>query len=184
LDTTEAMLRFMYGRRNDEIVREFFGEGLSEEEVAAHGFAKEQLYRETIAGRVRELLTPGLREFLERHRGAPMAVASNAEPKNVWFVLDEAGLASSFAVVVDGHQVERPKPFPDIYVRAAELLATPPANCIVFEDSYSGVEAALAAGMRVVGVCSTHRELPGASLAIEDFSSGELESWLRTQTAV
>ena len=182
LETTEAMLQFMYGRRNDEIVRFFFGEGLPAAEVAARGAAKERLFRETIAGRVEEFLIPGLREFLERHRGAPMAVASNAEPENVRFVLEEAKLAPYFRAVVDGHQVRRPKPFPDIYRRAAELLGTRPADCIVFEDSYSGVEAARAAGMRVAGIGSTHPDLPGAALTAGSFLGGELESWLEAQT--
>jgi len=182
LETTDAMQQFMYGRRNDEIVRGFFGGGLSVEEVAARGAAKERLYREMAAGKVEQMLSPGLRPFLERRRGAPMAVASNAEPANVKFILREAGLAPYFRAIVDGHQVRRPKPFPDVYLRAAELLEMPPANCIVFEDSYSGVEAARAAGMRVVGVLTTHSELPGADLAIPDFLSEELETWLGTQT--
>jgi HAD superfamily hydrolase (TIGR01509 family) len=181
LETTEAMYRFMYGRRNDEIVRGFFGDGLPAAEVAARGAAKERLYREMIAGKVDGMMPAGLRGFLEARRGAPMALASNAEPENIAFILKESGLAKYFRVVVDGHQVERPKPFPDIYRRAAELLGEPPANCIVFEDSYSGVEAARAAGMRVVGLRTTHKELPGADIAIDDFRSEELEAWLGAQ---
>jgi beta-phosphoglucomutase len=182
LDTTEAMLQFMYGKRNDEIVRRFYGEDLAAEEVERHGADKERLYREMIAGKVEAMLTPGLRSFLGRHSGAPMAVASNAEPANVEFILGEAGLAPYFRAVVDGHQVSRPKPFPDVYLRAAELLEVSPGRCIVFEDSYSGVEAARSAGMKVVGVSSTHSELPGAELVIDDFLSGDLESWLKTQS--
>jgi beta-phosphoglucomutase len=181
LETTEAMFQFMYGKRNDEIVRRFFGEGLPAEEVERRGADKERLYREMSAGKVESMLTPGLRAFLDSRAGAPMAVASNAEPANIEFILREAGLAPYFRVVVDGHQVSRPKPFPDVYLRAAELMGTPPGRCIVFEDSYSGVEAGRAAGMKVVGVRSTHAELPGAGLAIDNFLSGELEPWLETQ---
>lgn len=182
LETTEAMQRFMYGRRNDEIVRGFYGEDLSGDEVAARGAAKERLYREMIAGRVEEMLSPGLLRFLTRHRGAPMAVASNAEPDNVAFILEQAGLAPFFRAIVDGHQVERPKPFPDVYLLAAGLIGAAPPDCIVFEDSYSGVEAARAAGMRVVGLRTTHRELPGADLVIDDFLSEELDAWLGAQS--
>lgn len=108
LETTGAMLERMYGRRNDEIVRDYFGEHLSPEEVQARGAAKERLYREMIAGRVEGMLLAGLRPFLEAYRGAPMAVASNAEPENVSFLLDQAGLRPYFRVVLDGHQVSRP----------------------------------------------------------------------------
>jgi len=182
LETTEAMLQFMYGLRNDEIVRAFFGQDLPPAEVAARGAAKERLFRETMVGRVEEFLTPGLRPFLDRHRQAPMAVASNAEPENVWFILNEAALAPYFRAVVDGHQVRRPKPFPDIYLRAAELLSTPPIDCIVFEDSHSGAQAALAAGMRVAGIASTHADLPGAAVTVDSFLDPRLDIWLEAQT--
>ena len=181
METTEAMQQFMYGKRNDEIVRGFFGDDLTAGEVAARGAAKERLYREMIAGKVDGMMPAGLRRFLDARRSAPLALASNAEPENIAFVLEESGLAKYFRVVVDGHQVERPKPFPDVYRRAAELLGEAPGDCIVFEDSYSGVEAARAAGMRVVGLRTTYRELPGADIMIDDFLSEKLEAWLEAQ---
>jgi beta-phosphoglucomutase len=180
LETTESMHEFMYGRRNDEIVRGFYGDALSGEEVARRGAEKERLYREMIGGRVDEILAPGLRPFLARLSGAPLAVATNAEPDNVDFVLERAGIRDCFQAVVDGHQVPRPKPFPDVYLMAAGRLGTAPADCIVFEDSYTGVEAARRAGMRVIGVRTTHRDLP-ADLLIDDFLSANLEPWLAAQ---
>jgi beta-phosphoglucomutase len=127
------------------------------------------------------LLVPGLRAFVERHRDLPLAVASNAEPENVAFILEEAGLRPYFRVVVDGHQVLNPKPHPDVYLRAAELLETDPANCVVFEDSHSGAAAAVAAGMRVIGVRTTYVNLPGTLLTIDNFLSGDLESWMQAR---
>jgi HAD superfamily hydrolase (TIGR01509 family) len=177
----EGMAERMFGRRNDEIVRDFFGAGLSVVEVDAHGAAKERLYRELMRPLLPDALVPGVRQFLERHAGTPMGVASNAEPANVAFVLDAAGLRGFFRVVVDGHMVTRPKPDPEIYVLTAELLGSPPRDCIVFEDSEAGVSAARAAGMRVVGVRSTHRDLAGVDLAIDNFLSGDLEPWLASQ---
>jgi beta-phosphoglucomutase family hydrolase len=181
LETTEEMHQFMYGKRNDQIVRDFYGDGITAEEVEARGRAKERLYREMMAGRTEEMLVPGLRAFLERHRDLPMGVGSNAEPENVAHVLDEAGLRRYFRAVVDGHQVHNPKPHPEVYLRVAELLETEPANCIVFEDSHSGAAAAVAAGMRVIGLCTTYVNLPGAVLTIDNFLSGDLESWLQAQ---
>jgi beta-phosphoglucomutase family hydrolase len=181
LETTEEMHQFMYGKRNDQIVRGFYGDGITAEEVGARGRAKERLYREMIAGRTEEMLVPGLRAFLERHRDLPMGVGSNAEPENVAFVLDEAGLRPYFRAVVDGHQVHHPKPHPEVYLRVAELLETEPANCVVFEDSHSGAAAALAAGMRVIGLCTTFANLPGAVFTIDNFLNGDLELWLQAQ---
>jgi beta-phosphoglucomutase family hydrolase len=181
LETTEEMHQRMYGKRNDQIVRDFFGDAISVAEVDLRGRAKEQLYREMMAGRAEEFLVPGLRGFLERHRDLPMAVASNAEPENVAFILDELRLRPFFRVLVDGHQVHNPKPHPDVYLRAAELLQIDPADCIVFEDSHSGAAAAVAAGMRVVGLRTTFDNLPGTLFTTDNFQNGELDSWLLAQ---
>jgi beta-phosphoglucomutase family hydrolase len=178
IETTEDMHQRMYGKRNDQIVRDFMGSHLTDAQVFAHGAAKERMYRELIGPRLDAAIVPGVRAFLEHHRDLPLAVASNAERENVNFVLETAGLMPFFRVVVDGHQVSHPKPAPDVYLKAAELLAADPRNCIVFEDSFSGVQAAMAAGMRVVGLRTTHQELPGTDLAVDDFLSPELESWI------
>ena len=178
IETDEAMQQRMYGKRNDDIVRDFFGDHLSNAEVHAHGAAKERLYREMIRPALNEALVPGVREFLVRHRGEPIGMASNAEPENVEFLVEEAGLRPYFRVLVDGHQVANPKPHPDIYLRAAELLGVWPADCVVFEDSLPGVEAARAARMAVVGLTTTHDVLPGVDLVIRDFTSPALEPWL------
>jgi HAD superfamily hydrolase (TIGR01509 family) len=184
LETTEAMHERMYGKRNDEIIRDYFGDGLSTDEVFARGAAKEKLYREMVAEHLDEMLVPGLSEFVRSFPDVPKAVATNAEPENVDFVLDRSGLRSYFSAVVDGHQVARPKPYPDVYLRAAELLGIEPANCIVFEDSHSGVAAGIAAEMRVIGVLTTFDNLPRTQLTIDNFYSGDLRSWLATQVPV
>src|SRR5689334_1320581 len=86
VETTEDMHQRMYGRRNDQIVRDFFGEHLSDEEVFARGAAKEQLYREMVANRVETMLVPGVRDFLRLHAGMPKALATNGERHNVDFL--------------------------------------------------------------------------------------------------
>ncbi len=168
----------MLGKHNEEIVRIFFGENLSPAEIFRHGAEKEKVYRRLMKPRFAEYLVPGIREFLERHRNVPMGVASNAEAPNIDFVLDTAGIRPYFRAIIDGHQVERPKPAPDIYLRVAETLNVDPVDCIVFEDSGTGVTAARKAGARVVGVATTTAELEGCDLIISDFLSPELESWL------
>ena len=180
LETTPSMLLNMYGKRNDELIREFFP-GLTGEEVEARGAAKERLYREMVGERIEEILVQGLRPFLESHQDCPMAVASNAERANVDFVLDRGRLRQYFRVVVDGHQVRHPKPHPEIYQRTAALLGISPRDCVVFEDSLLGVRAARAAGSRVVGVLTTHDDLPDTHLKIDNFSNGNLYEWLLVQ---
>jgi beta-phosphoglucomutase family hydrolase len=181
IETTDAMLERMYGKHNADIVRDYFGPDLNIDEMVARGAEKEALYREIVAYRIEEVLVRGLRQFLEKYRPAPMAVASNAEPENVHFVLERAAVGEYFRVVMDGHQVSRPKPDPEIYLRVAAQLGVEPANCIVFEDSHSGVAAARAAGMRVIGICTTYGNLPGVAISVDNFESGELDTWLRAQ---
>jgi len=176
--TDAAIASRMHGKRNDDIVEDFIGRGLDPAAIFEHGAAKERLYRQLMATRLKEHLVRGVEAFLRRYEGVPMAVASNAEPANVDMVLDGAGLRPRFRVVVDGQQVDRPKPFPDVYLRAATLLGVSPRKCIVFEDSPTGVEAGRSAGMRVVGVQTHSADLRDVDLSIRDFEDHKLEQWL------
>jgi beta-phosphoglucomutase-like phosphatase (HAD superfamily) len=75
--------------------------------------------------------------------------------------------------------VQRPKPFPDIYLRAAQLLGVPIEECIVFEDSPTGIQAARDSGALVVGVKTDTGDLPPVDLMIDNFHDPVLENWLR-----
>jgi beta-phosphoglucomutase len=184
IDPGDSLPDSMYGRRNDDIVRDFFGRHLTPEEVLAHGAAKEALYRQAIKPQLQQRLVPGVVPFIGRHRKRPKGLATNAEPANAEFILRESGLRDHFSVTVNGHQVDRPKPDPEIYVRTAQLLSVAPRNCIVFEDSSAGVEAASAAGARVVALRTTHASFPRADLTIDNFLSPELEPWLGQQSVM
>jgi HAD superfamily hydrolase (TIGR01509 family) len=181
LETTESMLQGMYGGRNDEIVRDFFGVGLTNDEVTRRGAEKERLFRATIAGRVERMLVPGVQAFLREYAGARTAMATSAEPENVDAVLDEAGIRPYFQVIVDGPQVRKPKPDPEIYRLAADRLGVAEANCIVFEDSKSGVRAARDAGMRIVGLLTTEDNLQDTSISVDNFLGEKLRAWLASQ---
>ncbi len=171
----------MHGKHNDAIVLDFFGGPLKEDAIFRHGAAKEQVYRDLMLPQLDSRIVTGVREFLHRHKAQRMAVASNAEAANVDFVLDRAGLRRYFQVVIDGHQVAHPKPDPEIYLRTSEALGVPTADCVVFEDSPAGVEAARRAGARVVGISTTHTGSLPVELEVENFSSPELERWLLEQ---
>jgi len=172
----------MHGKRNSELVRELFGAGLADDVVFEHGAAKERLFRQMLLeADLSVCRVPGLVEFLQRHEHVPKAIGSNAEPANVDFVIDRFGLRRYFQVIVNGQQVERPKPFPDVYLKASERLNFAPADCIVFEDSPTGVEAARSAGMRVVAVETTPTEFQGVDLKVQNFLDPKLEQWLQAQ---
>lgn len=174
----------MHGRRNDEIVREFMGPQVPAAVVTEHGAAKERLFREMMGENLASSLVPGIVPFLDRTRHLPVALATNAEPANVAFVLDGAGLRSCFRAIVDGTQVRHAKPAPDVYLTAAERLGIAPRNCIVFEDSPVGIAAARAAGMRVVGILTHAQTLDHVDFEAPDFETPELAAWLVSQHAL
>ncbi|HEY4364108.1 MAG TPA: HAD family phosphatase [Bryobacteraceae bacterium] len=177
----------MHGRRNDEIVRDFLGPCVPGDVVFEHGAAKERLFREMMAPHLMERLVPGVDDFLARASSppapAPVALATNAEPANVNFVLQGTGLGRWFPVVANGTHVKNAKPAPDIYLYAAKELNIEPRNCIVFEDSPVGIAAARAAGMRVAGIQTHSEALEFVDVAVRDFRDPELERWLATQQA-
>ncbi len=180
--TVENLEARMHGKRNSELVWDFLGETVSEEAAFQHGRAKERLFRELLLKEdLSRFQVPGVSEFLERHKEVPKAIGSNAEPENINFALDRFNLRPYFQAVVNGLEVERPKPFPDIYLKAADHLGIKPEHCIVFEDSPPGVEAGIAAGMRVVGVETTPTNFVGVALRIQDFRDPLLEPWLQSQ---
>jgi HAD superfamily hydrolase (TIGR01509 family) len=106
---------------------------------------------------------PGARELIAALRGAgiPLGVASNSPSALVALALRVAGLDGAFGSVLTADQVAQPKPAPDVYLASCRALGAEPARAVALEDSPTGVGAAVAAGMFVVGVPS----LEGVSLA-------------------
>ena len=100
----------------------------------------------------------GVKEMLTalHEKGLVMAVCSAADLRKVRYNIQAIGVDESiFAALVTGSDVERKKPFPDIYLKGAELIGMDPKDCLVVEDAVSGIKAAHAAGMDAVGVPTT-----------------------------
>jgi HAD superfamily hydrolase (TIGR01509 family) len=85
-----------------------------------------------------------------------LGVASSSNLPLIELVLDRAGIAELFAVVVSSEEVPRGKPAPDVYLEAARRLGVEPARCAAIEDSSNGIRSAQAAGMRVIAVPNAH----------------------------
>ncbi|MCY7358570.1 MAG: HAD family hydrolase, partial [Rudanella sp.] len=117
---------------------------------------------------------PGLPDFLRalKAAGIKTAVGTSAPVENLDFVMEKLGLRDYFDVLLHEKLVIRPKPDPEIYQLAMQMLGVSPADSVIFEDSMTGIKAARAAGARVVGVATTHTrdELAEvADLVIQDF---------------
>jgi len=168
-EVTEQQFSASFGRQNRDIVPLLFGDGLTEERIRELSGRKEVLYRESVRGRVRAI--EGAVELVRgcREAGLKLAVGSSAPRENVELVLEGLGIGACFEVIVHDGDVSRGKPDPEVFAIAAERLGVAPACCVVIEDAPSGVAAALAAGMTVIGLTTHHRRdrLAGAHLVTD-----------------
>lgn len=162
------------GKTTPEIIRLFLGSDLTDPEVRALSAEKEKRYRQKFKDGARKI--PGLIELLNeaRGRGLRLGVATSAPPENVQVVLESLGLSDFFDAVVNSEDIERGKPDPEIFLKAADRLQTPPECCLVFEDSRLGIEAARRARMRAIFITTgipadQAHEIPGVNKVIADF---------------
>lgn len=97
---------------------------------------------------------PGAMEVLHALRARGVRIAIGSSSRNTPLILRRIGLENAFDAVADGNQITHSKPDPEVFLLAARLMGLPPADCLVVEDADAGVEAALAGGMKALGVGS------------------------------
>lgn len=176
---TRELFLSTFGQVNEDCIKTMFGPQTPAELVEHIADEKERAYRDIVRAEVP--LAPGLVPLLDllRSAGARLAVGSSAPPENVDLILDAGGLRDYFSVSVDGKQVSRGKPAPDVFLIAAEKLGLAPEHCIVIEDAPVGIQAARAAGMRAVAVATTNLvgdlEQAGAHTVAADLLGLDLE---------
>lgn len=169
--------RLTIGRPSEEAMPLLLGRAVTGAEARRLARRKRDLYAEL----AREGLypVPGAPAFVAAlaRRGIPRAVGTSASRFDVETLLDGVGLSRYFDVIVTADDVTRGKPDPAVYLEAARRLRAQPATCLVFEDSLVGVEAARRAGMRAIGVTTTHTaaelSAAGAERNIRDFEGIE-----------
>lgn len=159
------------GMPTREVLAYYFKRPVPPQEAAALAVAKEELYRELYAPRRRA--ARGLRAFLKAAKagGLRLGLGTGSMDDNVDFILDGLSLRGAFEAVVTGADVKRGKPDPETFLALADALRVKPRDCVVFEDSLLGEEAARRAGMSVVAVTTSHEagEFRGPALAVRDF---------------
>lgn len=97
---------------------------------------------------------PGLSQLLKllAANHILMGIASSSPLEHIYLVLKGLKIEQYFTSITSSYEVPHGKPFPDVYLKAAEKMHIEPSSCIVFEDAESGVTAAKAAGMKVIAV--------------------------------
>jgi beta-phosphoglucomutase len=113
---------------------------------------KNDWYLELVRGMPADDYLPGAHEFLRASRAAGIKVALGSASKNAPLILERLGWIPLFDALVDGNVVTASKPDPEVFLEGARRLGLMPEECVVFEDSEAGVEAARRGGMKVVGI--------------------------------
>jgi beta-phosphoglucomutase len=159
-NVTREQFEASFGQRNDTILRGYFGPELTDDEIARIGGDKEARYRNQVRERGIDLL-PGVQRWLARlsAKGWRQAIASAAPLANVEAIVAALEIGPFFDAFVSAEDVRNGKPDPQVFLIAAERLAVAPARCVVVEDAPAGLEAARRAGMRAIGVRTTHADL-------------------------
>lgn len=169
--------------KNDRAISELLGWSQDEAEIQRLSERKEEFYREILCQGVVAPL-PGVVPWLEVLAAGrvPSVIASSTVRRNIECVIGLLGVDRFFGQIVSAEDVLHGKPSPEIFLLAARRLGLEPARCVVFEDSHVGIEAGLAAGMRVVAVAGTH---PASSLQrahrvvsrLDELTLADLDAW-------
>jgi beta-phosphoglucomutase len=118
---------------------------------------KNRYYVESIETITPNDLFPGAIELLQELRQAGIKIAIGSASKNARTVIEKLGIANLIDAIADGDSVALPKPSPDLFLFAAKQIGLDPDRCVVVEDATVGIEAAIAGGMRSIGIGPTTR---------------------------
>ncbi|HJS01146.1 MAG TPA: HAD family phosphatase [Flavobacterium sp.] len=178
--TEKEFEEHMYGKHNGYIMSHFFKRPIKGEELKKLEDEKESMFREIYKDKVETI--PHYLAFLDKlkARNFKTAVATSAPRANLDLIVSALKIEDKMDSMLSSEDVSHHKPDPEVYLKSAKNVGVAPSHCIVFEDSFSGVSAALNAGMKVVGVLSTHtmEELPPCDFYINDYSDVNVDKLL------
>ncbi|NIJ53512.1 HAD family hydrolase [Dyadobacter arcticus] len=175
--TDEEFAQHMFGKSNSYILSHFLKRVVEGEELLQLEDEKESLFREIYEPYIEPIT--GIVAFIEdlKSNGTQIGVATSAPYANLELILSKVQIKEYLGSILASEHVKKHKPDPEVYLTSARNLGVSPDQCVVFEDSFSGVSAGLNAGMRVVGVLSSHSkdELPTCKLYVEDYTEMSFE---------
>ncbi|MCQ0111743.1 beta-phosphoglucomutase [Zhouia amylolytica] len=128
------------------------GKSIPQDEFERLAKEKNEYYLSFVEQMTSADILPGIVEYIELLKANDFPVALGSASKNAPEILKKVGLFKEFDVIVDGNSVTKAKPDPEVFLVAAEELGVKKTNCVVFEDSEAGIEAANSAGMISVGL--------------------------------
>ncbi|WP_276375000.1 beta-phosphoglucomutase [Chryseolinea sp. H1M3-3] len=137
-----------------DIVLQLGGITATEHEKEVLANKKNAWFNDFVDRMMPEEIFPGVKQLIRELKAKGVKVGLASSSKNAKTVIQLLGIQNEFDAIVDGTMIVNSKPHPEIFLLTAEKLGIVPEECLVFEDAEAGVEAALAAGMKCVGVGS------------------------------
>ena len=163
----------------DEMIKRFFGAAISDEKRIELGNEKEVMYRDLYRLQIREI--DGLTDFLKalNKQKITVALATMGDQTNIGFILDAIKIRPYFQYITGGNEIVKGKPDPEIYELSLKKMNLKATDCVVIEDSIDGVLSAQKAGIRVIGITTSHTtdelKQAGCYYTISDFRELDLE---------
>ncbi|CAA6673805.1 unnamed protein product [Spirodela intermedia] len=149
--TEEFFVKYIAGKHNQDIASFLFPDW-DQQKAMKFMDDKEVMYRRLVSEKLKPV--DGIHKLCKwiKERALKRAAVTNAPRENAELMISMLGLSDFFDLLVIGSECERAKPYPDPYLKALKGLGASPHHTFVFEDSVSGIKAAVAAGMPVVGL--------------------------------
>ncbi len=151
-ETINNRLRGVSRMDSLEIILENYDGELSQKEKQELAEKKNEIYRELLKQMTQKDLTREVKETLDELRGQGKKLAIGSSSKNAKFILHQIGLGEYFDAVSDGTNIEKSKPDPEVFQKAAEFLSLDSADCLVVEDARAGILAAYNGGFKSAGI--------------------------------
>ncbi len=165
---------------NEEIIARLFPGRFSRDQIKKIAYAKESEYRQIFRPDLR--LLDGLAELIGHlnEMSIPKGIGTAAPKENLDFVLDGLNLREVFPVSFHSGDVNKGKPDPEVFQKVADGIGVPVEECLIFEDSPTGAEAARRAGATVIIITTTHneeefRQFPNVIHMAPDFTDMTIE---------
>ena len=138
---------------------------------------KNNRYVQLISSLTKKDILPGVFEFMQDIKSKNIKLVLGSASKNAKTILKSIQLYDFFDAIIDGTNVSKAKPNPEVFLIGAKAVNSLPQNCIVFEDAYAGIEAAKLANMLAIGI-GNRESLPNADFVIENFRNIKLNNIL------
>lgn len=164
--------------RSLEILLEIGEMNFDEQKKLELATEKNNRYVELISSLTSDDILPGVLDFITDLKSKKYKIALGSASKNAMTILKSIDLINVFDAIIDGTQVTKAKPNPEVFLLGAKQIGANPTECIVFEDAQAGIDAAKNAKMFAIGV-GDENNLHNANFVINDFKEAKIEKFIK-----